>query len=258
MKTANDVLSVARGQIGYREGKNNDNKYGKAYGWNNVAWCVQFVWWVFKQAGCPNLFLDGGKTASCSALFSFHKKQSVSPNALKPGDIVFFDFSGAKKATSHVGIVEAVNGSNITTIEGNTGGGSETNGDGVYRKLRNVKHISCAYRPAYDGVSKVCGYSSESFIRDVQRAIGANVDGEVGKETRGKLPIIKTSQNALNSSVCHVQTRLWVLGYDVGKSGADGEYGGDTARAVIAFQKDHGLLADGELGADTWDALFVG
>ena len=34
MATANDILTIARGEIGYREGHTNDSKYGAAYGMN--------------------------------------------------------------------------------------------------------------------------------------------------------------------------------------------------------------------------------
>jgi N-acetylmuramoyl-L-alanine amidase len=45
-------------------------------------------------------------------------------------------------------------------------------------------------------------------------------------------------------------------GYDVGKWGCDGEFGNDTNRAVVEFQKDKGLEADGIVGPLTWAALF--
>ena len=48
---------------------------------------------------------------------------------------------------------------------------------------------------------------------------------------------------------------LIALGYDVGPTGADGEFGKNTYKAVVAFQKDHGLDADGEVGQMTWQAI---
>lgn len=52
-----------------------------------------------------------------------------------------------------------------------------------------------------------------------------------------------------------LQTQLMNRGYDLGKWGADGDFGAQTEKAVKEFQKDHGLKADGIVGADTWTAL---
>ena len=57
------------------------------------------------------------------------------------------------------------------------------------------------------------------------------------------------------------QEDLIRLGYDVGKSGADGIFGANTEKAVKAFQKDHdgpdgkALKVDGIVGQATWWAL---
>ena len=50
-----------------------------------------------------------------------------------------------------------------------------------------------------------------------------------------------------------LQNKLIELGYLSGK--ADGVYGSKTAAAVKAFQKDHGLTADGIVGPQTWNTL---
>ena len=52
-----------------------------------------------------------------------------------------------------------------------------------------------------------------------------------------------------------LQTKLIQMGYDVGNTGADGSFGDKTRAAVIAFQKDRGLTADGVVGEKTWAAL---
>lgn len=259
----NKILNLAASQVGYVEGKGNTNKYGESYGWNGVPWCVQFIWWLFSECGAADLFYGGGKIASCTALYNFHKKagQAVAWSQLRPGDVLFMCFDG-EGDTDHVGIVEKVSGGTVTTIEGNTSSGtrgSQSNGEGVYRRTRYKANFVAAYRPAYGGsgaAMRNVGYSAESFIRDVQRAIGAGVDGIVGSETRGKLPILDTKRNTKHAAVAHVQVRLFALGYDVGKYGADGEYGGDTEAAVRRFQTDHGITADGECGPATFGKLF--
>ena len=57
------------------------------------------------------------------------------------------------------------------------------------------------------------------------------------------------------ADVEQLQKALVSLGYDVGSWGADGDFGSATDRAVRAFQRDHGLDADGEFGPKSLAAL---
>lgn len=125
-------------------------KYGAAYGYNGVPWCVIFVWWVFNKADASELFYGGGKTASCSQYISWAKNAGQwITSGYKPGDIVFFDFDSTPDA-DHVGIVESVTSTGLITIEGNTSAsGSQDNGGCVMRKERAYKYVYGAARPAY-------------------------------------------------------------------------------------------------------------
>lgn len=133
------LLSIAAKEVGYKEGSNNNSKYGKWYGMNNQPWCAMFVSWCAAQAKVPESVIL--KFAYVPYGVDFFKKQkryhaangSYQP---QPGDIVFFGDS------DHVGIVEKVGSTTITTIEGNTSSGnsgSQSNGDGVYRRTRDKK-----------------------------------------------------------------------------------------------------------------------
>ena len=53
-----------------------------------------------------------------------------------------------------------------------------------------------------------------------------------------------------------LQEQLNKLGYNCGS--ADGIFGSGTRSAVIRFQNDHGLDADGYVGQKTWNALYNG
>ena len=57
------------------------------------------------------------------------------------------------------------------------------------------------------------------------------------------------------TEVAWVQSVLAELGYDLGPSGIDGDFGKRTEDAVIAFQKSHGLNPDGVVGPLTYEAL---
>ena len=52
-----------------------------------------------------------------------------------------------------------------------------------------------------------------------------------------------------------LQTMLAQKGYNLGSAGIDGDYGQATERAVMDFQRDAGLTADGICGPRTWEAL---
>ena len=52
-----------------------------------------------------------------------------------------------------------------------------------------------------------------------------------------------------------LQQKLIDLGYDLGKWGADGDYGKQTAKAVKQFQMDNHLQVDGKVGPKTFKAL---
>ena len=70
----------------------------------------------------------------------------------RPGDVLIYDFPGTAYKTDHCGICESVSGQYVTAIEGNTSNGntgSQSNGDGVYRRKRKLSLVLGAYRPKY-------------------------------------------------------------------------------------------------------------
>lgn len=101
------------------------------------------------------------------------------------------------------------------------------------------------------------GDSLATFVKEIQKACGATVDGIAGKETLSKTVTLSASKNRTHPMVKAVQKRLYVLGYtQVGE--ADGVAGTKFREAVIAFQKDNGCAADGEITArnKTWRKLL--
>lgn len=155
--------------------KYNTAYYGREVSGGGYAWCAVFLWWLFRQAGAPELFYGGGKTAYCPALMAYHKSQSVS-TYYQPGDIIFFNFSG-KSSAAHVGICESWDGTYITTIDGNTGTTSEANGGAVMRRKRHKKYIVGAYRPDYATESEEIDLT-ESEVKKIVRAEIAAIQKE--------------------------------------------------------------------------------
>lgn len=80
--------------------------------------------------------------------------------------------------------------------------------------------------------------------------------GEMDKEDKmdqseGTTVVLK--KGSQSEQVKQLQQRLFIIGYKPGT--ADGIFGEKTRQAVISFQTDAGLSADGIMGKDTWTAL---
>ena len=91
------------------------------------------------------------KTASCSVMgdYAIKKKMNIKKGFAKKGDLVLFDFNH-NGTSDHIGIVVSVNKGSYTTIEGNTGSGSNTNGGMVQKRTRYNSQINYFVRPKYN------------------------------------------------------------------------------------------------------------
>lgn len=142
MKTATETVALAAGEIGTVESppKSNRTKYGIEYGWNGVAWCAIFMWWVETKAGVAL-----PKTASVYDLRNAFERSGTFHITPQVGDIVLYDYG-----TGHCGIVESFTETTITAIEGNTSLGNDTNGGSVMRRIRSRNGLIFGYgRPVY-------------------------------------------------------------------------------------------------------------
>lgn len=236
---ANDVLNVARSQIGYsrwsdpqkgtKYGRWYASKFGSYFGENGVPYCAMFASWVFDQAGASCVGLPG---AYCPTMLNAAKAagKTVNKYAAKPGDVVYFDW-GWDGVSDHVGIIEQNNGSYCTTIEGNTDNGQ------VLRKTRSWGTICGVVRPNY-------GSSSGS--------------------TPAPAPKPAPSPSTGNKYTKQGQEYLKNGGFSLGPDGVDGEFGPNTRAACIKFVQTQmnslgqGLDVDGENGPLTkaaWNRL---
>ena len=112
-------------------------------------------------------------------------------------------------------------------------------------------------RTTFGGAPVVEEYSLEQFVRDVQEACGAGVDGIAGSETLSKTVTLSAYKNSTHAVVAAVQKRLHALGYtQVGED--DGTAGVKFSAAVQAFQRDNRCRVDGEItaGNQTWKKLL--
>ena len=238
MTTAQDVLKLAQQEVGYVEAPGNHTKYGSWYGMDGVAWCAMFVSYCFHFSELPLSIENKQGFAYCPSGTNWFKKQGQFFNDPKPGDVVFFDWSGNHSPDAeHVGIVESVNADGtVNTIEGNTSPADNSNGGQVMCRIREQAVISGFGRPDYDGKVVFSQGVPPLWRRRYITLSTPLTDGE---------------------DVMQIQRRLINLGYTLGTSGPtgkgdDGVFGQQSLKALKQFQQEHGLEVDGVLGAESW------
>jgi surface antigen len=148
------VLTLARAHIGTTEHPPGTNQtlYGAWYGMDGVSWCDIFISWLFGQFP-GGLDAIGGKNAYTPSHAEWFRRNGRWGTTPKVGAVVFFDFPDSVDRIQHVGIVEKILGpGRVQTIEGNTSpgdAGSQSNGDGVYRRERPARYIAGYGYPDY-------------------------------------------------------------------------------------------------------------
>ena len=227
------------------------------------AWCSTFVSAVAVKLGYTDIIPT---ECGCDKHIELFKKlnswiedENVKPEA---GWILFYDWgdngSGDNKGSSdHVGIVEKVEGNTITVIEGNID-------DSVGRRTIQVngRYIRGYGVPKYDKevISQTVEnktYTYKDFVIDVQKCIGAKVDGIAGPETLSKTVTVSAKKNNRHAVVKPIQKYLYVLGYtEVGAT--DGIAGPKFTTATKRYQKENKCVVDGEITArnKTWKKLL--
>lgn len=261
MATANDVLNVARSQIGYSRWDDPlpGTIYGRWYaklmnapefGVSGVPFCAMGASWTFDQA---NASCAGFPGAYCPTMLSVAKSQDkVISNKLdaKPGDVAYFDWDGG--VVDHVGFVEINQGNYLQTIEFNTGNGQ------VLRRTRDWKWVAAIVRPDYDGVSdlnpapttpdtsdKIAedGWWGPDTTRKAQKHFGTTVDGIISGQDRGDMRSVNRGG---------LQYNTWSIGSGGSEliraiqryigANSDGYFGIDSCRK---FQAKMGTIIDG-------------
>lgn len=128
-------IYIAEQEIDTKEAGENNIKYNTWYYGKPVqdksdknvkyAWCAVFIAWCAHQAGISPQVIPKTASASYYATYYQELKQYTKYNstyAPKVGDFIFFDWEktrGSISTIDHVGIVIAVKGDEILTIEGN-------------------------------------------------------------------------------------------------------------------------------------------
>lgn len=137
----------------------------------------------------------------------------------------------------------------------------------VWETLRNIilPIQQLLNNRGYDtgGIDGIAGEATYNAVIAFQQAASLSADGQVGSATMAALQgeaagtggtvSATLSKGSSGSMTRYLQHLLYALGYDVN---IDGVFGTTTYNAVVQFQNDHGLDADGVVGGGTWSTLF--
>jgi len=202
-----DLLGVAKTQLGYTELNSSGNpipstsdggytKYGASFGEPNGAWCAYFISWCASQAGIPSSIVP--RLGNCGTLTDWYQSRSIyysrsSGYVPKPGDMVFFNWSGGSSA-QHIGIVTGVSGNNLYTIEGNTGGDEGYMCNGRTRGL-NASYVLGYGVPKYNDALTYVG--SYAFAASVSSSSGSHSNSTA---YGSNLSVVTTTATSITSS----------------------------------------------------------
>lgn len=106
-------------------------------------WCAAFVHWNLVQGKVAAASEINGAAASC-----YQKSRSIPKVDLLPGDVFTLWFRSLKRI-GHCGFTDGwanKKEGTVITYEGNTNSGGSREGDGVYRRIRQVGSIYAVCR----------------------------------------------------------------------------------------------------------------
>lgn len=231
-----DLIDVARSQVGYKESGTNWTIYAKELDSvkyfapqkkQGIAWCSVFCdWCAYKCIGDVAethkwLYQPSKNDLSAAARYqqSYFKNAHRYYKTPEAGDWVFFG-----DPATHVGIVVEVMATTIVTIEGNKN-------NQVQRVIRKRTECSGFGRPVYE----------------------AKPTPTPGGKCKVEVRVIKYGMQG--EDVKSMQALLNKYGYGLAE---DGMYGNKTKKALGAFQAKMKIEKDYSCGPITWDKLVNG
>lgn len=205
----------------------NSIKYGSKWYGHIVTDCSGlFAWWIEQLGDAIAHGSNSIYNRYCSRKGTLKNGKTGSGEELRPGTAVF---TGKEGAHGHIGLYIG-NGTIIEAKGAQYGVIKSSIKEARWTYWGELKMIE------YEGIGDAAYYKPEP----------AEDDG---------YPTIRKGDK--NKYVTLAQVKLINKGYSVGSWGADGDFGSATQAAVIRFQQEHGLAADGVIGPKTWAALIA-
>ena len=246
-KYANKVVEQARAWLGLKESDGSYKVILDTYNSQAVLprghklntkdpWCAGFVSAVAVKLGYTDIIPTecscGKMIVKLKAIGAWDERDHRVPN---PGDLIFFNWEAAATGdddtdADHVGIVESVKNGIITVIEGNYS-------ESVKRREIPVNH------------RYIRGYGVPKYDKEPAKNTTKNKGGFTMEMRNLKM-------GCKGEDVRALQILLMGRGYSVGNSGADGDFGNDTASAVREYQRAKSLTVDGVAGKNTMGSLL--
>lgn len=239
-----DFLKEANKRIG-KSGSDLFERYGV-----KTHWCMMQVYYLMHDRCGIN---DFPYTFSCSGFTAtdFAKNRlNYEFRTAEIGDIIMFELNNNRAdGADHVGVVVDNTGYSIKLLEGNTNG--DEYGDFCGTSTSNVFEYSYTSN-CLDCIIDM----SEFFADEIEEKHPPDVIKEEEAHDTFSLELRILRKGMKGNDVRALQRLLITDGYSVGVTGDDGDFGGNTERAVIEYQADHNLESDGVAGELTFTELL--
>lgn len=244
-----EIVKVAESKVGLSR-----DEVGCA---GDGAWCAWFVSGVLIIVGIG----EDVTTDSCTLMqraMSQNMNWDEPLDYPEPGDIIFFDWDNKKeeRPLDHVGI--------CVDFQEDTGQITYVNGNGssAHYVTKDILNIDARGKDGHKLVAywmRYIGDREEKPIEDLQNEaenLNSN-EGQVLPEYKGVYILARELLKGMTGGdVKTLQRLLFADGYSVGPCGDDGDFGNDTEKAVLEYQRDHGLSQDGIAGEKTLACLW--
>jgi hypothetical protein len=156
---AKKILDVAASQIGVKEVRQNDSPqikiYLKSVGlYEPNPWCMAYAYWCVNQIGLKNPLQAVGH---CMTQYRATPKKYIS----KTPKVGYLAIQKHANDRGHTFFVEAVNGINLTTIEGNTNNDGSRNGTTCMRlnRRKTTDSLTIGYIMLPEWIAELNGFN---------------------------------------------------------------------------------------------------